>query len=498
MNDVPLIYRPFKTFEDLHKEWDKYYVRAVKGPFGSGKSVGIVEELLYCAMRQEPVNKVRYTRFGVVRESYTALRTTTRDTLVTWLPAGMGYINSSIPMVGTYQVPIKDGTTCHIEFYLISVDDEKSMDKLRSTNFTYIWLNEATEMPDNIISVAASRVGRYPSGPYGACTNEGILMDYNNPPKGHWLRNTFGPNKPDNYKEYIQPPAAFKLSDEENEGRTKPSYRLNPEADNLENLPKAYYSDQIKSLMLNNRFDLIDLLYCLEEGTAKIGKSVWDNFDPKAHVLPNICKPYLDRMVLVGLDTSGLHPCAVFGQNVEMNWIIQNELLGDGVGFEDYVFGALKPFLLENYPGCKVLVSCDPANARDSGKGIRPTEILTSAGFEAQVAVTNKPSRRIAAVARLLNMRAGGLLISPNCEVLIEALSGGYAYQKLNTQGSDKAMYSTTPVKNVYSHYADAVQYMALKILGVSGNSDPDSEEDGLAHRVRAALSRRINNLRGR
>lgn len=495
MSEVPLIYRPFKTFEAFHQEWNKYYLRAVKGPFGSGKSVGVVEELLYCAMRQEPVNKIRYTRFGVIRKTYLALRTTTRDTLSTWLPAGMGYINSSIPMVGTYDVPLRDGTTCNMEFYLISVDDEESMEKLRSTNFTYIWINEATEMNENIITVAASRVGRYPSGPYGKCTNEGIIMDYNNPPKGHWIRNLFGPNKPKNYKEYCQPPAAFKLSDEENKGKVNPSYRLNPNADNLQNLPKDYYKDQITSLILRSKYDQIDLLYCLETAAARTGKAVWDSFKSATHVLPKDCDPYLDRSVLIGLDTSGLHPCAIFLQNIEGSWIAQFELLGDGVGFEDYVHGALKPFLLEHYPGCKVLVSGDPANARDSGKGLTPIDVLIAAGIEAQVAQTNKPERRITAVAMLLNMRTGGLLISPRCVNLIEAMEGGYQYAKLPVQGSETQMYSATPVKNVYSHYADALQYAALKIQGatkedIEREQKNDSIKDALAKRIRALTGR--------
>lgn len=45
---------------------------------------------------------------------------------------------------------------------LIAVDDETSVKKLRSTDFTAIWINEATEVSKEVFNAAIERKGRYP------------------------------------------------------------------------------------------------------------------------------------------------------------------------------------------------------------------------------------------------------------------------------------------------------------------------------------------------
>jgi hypothetical protein len=66
------------------------------------------------------------------------------------------------------------------------------------------------------------------------------------------------------------------------------------------------------------------------------------------------------------------------------------------------------------------------------------------------------------AVDILLNKRAGGLLISCNCDLLVKAMQGGYRYKKLNLYGSVEEAYDPKPEKNKYSHVADALQYACL------------------------------------
>ena len=57
----------------------------------------------------------------------------------------------------------------------------------------------------------------------------------------------------------------------------------------------------------------------------------------------------------------------------------------------------------------------------------------------------------------LSRRRGAGLLISPSCPWLIQALDWGYRNRK---QANGQA--TATPEKNHYSHIADALQYSCL------------------------------------
>ena len=62
-----LNYIPYPTPMAFHCA-TSMFVRAICGPFGSGKSVTCVQELMYIAMRQAPAaDGNRYVRFGIVR-----------------------------------------------------------------------------------------------------------------------------------------------------------------------------------------------------------------------------------------------------------------------------------------------------------------------------------------------------------------------------------------------------------------------------------------------
>jgi len=73
-SDVPTI----KAFAK-----DSTFIRAITGPFGSGKSSGCDIEIYRRAVGQEPSpDGVRKTRFAAVRNSYPQLRDTTIPTFM--------------------------------------------------------------------------------------------------------------------------------------------------------------------------------------------------------------------------------------------------------------------------------------------------------------------------------------------------------------------------------------------------------------------------------
>ncbi|EFA1526611.1 hypothetical protein ACLAFG_003854 [Escherichia coli] len=491
------LYEAYPTASKFHAAWKEKKIRAMCGPFGSGKSVTCVNDLLYIAIRQKPApDGVRYTRFGVIRATYPNLRTTTKKTLEQWLIHEAGGIKETAPMEGHYRFRLQhDGTLVDMELILLAVSDDESIKKLRSTDFTAIWINEATEVPASVFTTATERIGRYPSGERGACSWRGVIMDYNMPPRGHWLLNLFASER-DDYALFMQPPAAFKH--ESDDGMI--SYEVNPEAENLVPLGGndgfeggiRYYQSQIDSKMLVGDYDGIDQLLCLKVVDDRSGKPVWPRFSRAIHVAKHVILPQPGLETMISIDTSGIHPAALFWQFIGVKWVILDELYGEETGFEDFVYGGLLPLVQSRYKESSgILAICDPANARNALTATTPVATLNEAHIRAQVAGTNNTKSRIEAVNRLLNKDVGGLLISPNCERVIASCAGGYKFGKMQIRGTVDVAYTANPVKNEHSHPADALQYGALYALRYDESSG-DVSAVKRAFRDRLRKRRRI------
>jgi hypothetical protein len=459
------------------------FVRAICGPFGSGKSVTCIQDLMYISMRQEPASDGnRYTRHGVIRASYPNLRTTTKKSMEMWYPSECGGIKETAPMEGKFRIPLPDGTTAVMELLLIAVETSEDVKKLRSTDFTAIWINEATEVAPEVLTAATERVGRFPSDRFGTCTSKYVLLDYNKPPRGHWLRTLFeSVDTPDNYAYFEQPPAVYKHVSEDG----IVTYTYNQDADNLKVLGQNYYPDQVASKRLVGAFDEIDQLLCMMDVDPKHGKPVFATFNREVHVAKAKLQPIEGQDTIIAIDTSGVHPAAIIAQFMGQKWGIIDELYGEDAGFDDFIYGALLPVLSTRYKGSKLLAICDPANARNSLTATTPVANLIEANIPAIIAPTNKTKPRIEAGIQMLSRTAGGILVSPACELLIAALAGGYIFRKTAVAGTIDHTYSVEPLKNQYSHPADAFQYLCLHILR-TGDLDNNADE------VRRIMQKRL------
>lgn len=438
-------------------------IKLATGPFGSGKSCMVINDLLFYAYAQAPApDKVRYTRIGVIRSSYPELASTTRNSIMEVMPSECGMIKQAgAPITGLYRIPLPDGTIAQIEWVLLALESAEDRRKLRSTNWSYAWINEAIYVDYDIFVELQGRVGRYPSEAMGGCSYAGIIMDFNQPERGHYLLNMME-NPPPGVAVFKQPPAAFKEIDE----LGNISYRLNPDAENLNNLTGGieYYKKQIDLWKAEGRTDQIDALFCMMDVPMKDGKPVYPSFDYGYHVAKSNIDVQTYSPVIIGYDTSGIHPGAVLMQEFQGKWAVIDELYGDGVGLEVFVEQLLVPLLRNKYPHCDAIVSCDPANAKDAYTGLSPTTHLKEAGFEIYLPRTNEPKTRIRAVEQLLNKNIGGIIVSPHCEMIIRAFQGGYRYKRLRVSGSIETAYDVKPEKNKFSHIADALQYAALYI----------------------------------
>lgn len=529
VNSVPAFnYIPSPTGVSFHDSDER--VKMVTGPYGSGKTCMVMNDALFYALSQAPApDGVRYTRIGVIRGTYPELQTTTRKAILEVFPRQFGTIlEGGQPLRGAYRFPVGDGpydyltegrpwhegdgTIACVEFILQALDGAGASDKIRSANWSFAIINEATTVEFDVVAAVLGRIGRYPSEDMGGCSYAGLLMDFNQPAPGHWLIDLM--EHPEQLsvptRLWRQPPAASRVEDENGHAH----YEVNPDAENLRNLGAArkpddfnswtleaqnkflvekgmaYYADQINLWLSKGRTDVVDSLFCMKSVPVREGKPVFDTFKVEDHVLKTDLVPVLGHPVIIGCDTSGIHPACVLVQHQGEQWVVLDEIYGEGEGLGSFLEQSLLPLINSRYMRCPVVVSCDPANAKDSYYGLSPTEHFQSHGLTAVTPDTNDPRTRIRAVESMLNKRVGGLVINPGCALLTTAMNGGYHFRKLRLYGTVEDAYDPKPEKNRYSHVADALQYACLYIV----REDVEITRES-AHLVEA-LSRRRSTMR--
>lgn len=460
----------------LFHESDKF-VKMICGPYGSGKSCCCAIDVLTYACCQAPApDGVRYSRIGIIRSTYPELTSMTRKSLMEVLPPECGAITGAVaPLRGVYIIPLQDGTTVNMELNLFALKTADDCSKILSANWTFAWINEATGCAPEVFSAVMTRIGRYPSQDMGGVSWGGILMDFNQPEPGSWL-DTYMDNPEPNWGVFIQPPAAFKHEDEHG----KPYFVVNDNAENLRNLGskeegdpddfpaeergKRYYRNQINALLKNGRVDIVENQYCMLKTPVVDGKPVYTNFSHSRHVATEPLTPTMFQEILLGIDQSGVHPAAVVLQNQYGKWCILDEMYAENEGLENFIYGILVPLLRTKYATNPVIAAIDPSNQRDSWQAITPKERLAEVGITACTEITNSPKLRIQTVEHMLNLDTGGILITPECELLIRGFQSEYRYRRLRAAGSMGAAYTPQPEKNDASHIHDALQYAALLI----------------------------------
>lgn len=499
---MAFVYEPTPTGLAFHNS--SKFLRMVVGSFGSGKSCMMAMEILMLAAAQAPApDGIRYSRVGVVRSSYPELLSSTRRSLLEVLPSDYGNIVSTgAPMRGMYQIPLPDGTAMQLELELWAIQNAEDCYKLRSANWSWAWMNEATGCTSEVYNTITSRVGRFPSESQGGVTWAGVLMDMNYPQSGTWL-NDFIHNPEANWEVFMQPPAAFKRELENGEI----VYEVNPKAENLRNLGAfeegdppdftaeqkgmRYYKTQIEGLLKTGRVDMVENLYCLIDRPLIEGKPVYPNFSRTRHVATHELQPIPLANIYVGIDQSGIHPACVIMQEQRGHWCVLDELYMENEGFETFIYGGLVPLLRSKYSSNPVITVIDPSNQKDSWQAVTPKDRLAEVGLVAVTEISNSPKLRIQAVQHMLNLYTGGLLISPNCDMLIRGFESEYRYRRLRSVGTAGALYSPQPDKNEYSHCQDACGYLALYIeQGINDTSEDFQHASDVVAQHRAKLSR--------
>lgn len=432
------------------------FVRYVAGPFGSGKSTGCLMEILMRAFRQQPdAQGVRKSRWAIVRNTYPELKSTTIKTFQHWIPDNVAPVVYGIPITSKFQAALQDGTFVDLEFIFMALDSPEDVKKLLSMELTGAYINEAREVPWEVVEGLIGRVPRYPetikdaqgNKLYGA-TEPGILLDSNPPQVTHWLYEKFETGKtPRGWEKFQQPPAVYWNAEE---GR----WELNPDAENLAHLEDGYYQRTIDAAT----DDYIRVNLGGEFGMSRKGKPVFSKFSEHKHVATSIIDPVRGFPIIIGQDF-GLTPAIVLMQLTHQGVRITDELPATDETLEAFLDEYLAPLLAKRYQGFSVVACGDPAGRGRSALDKRTSfDVLRSRNIKAYPAFTNDPIQRISAVNFFLT-RDEGFKISPHCTHLREAMGGGYVFKE--SKANNGAILSV-PLKNVYSHIADATQYACL------------------------------------
>lgn len=443
------------------------FVRGIRGPVGSGKSVACCIEMFRRSLQQAkaPDGK-RYTKWAVVRNTNPMLRTTTIATWLGWFPENeWGAFRWSPP----FTHHIKKGDM-DMEVIFLALDRPEDVKKLLSLELTGVWINEARELSKSIIDACTMRVGRYPSMKDGGPSWSGVIMDTNAPEEDHWwpiMEGTVPPPeymtpedvlmlvKPDNWEFFTQPAGMLERRDAD--GHVA-GYEVNPDRENGKNIMDGYYPNLIQGKTKS----WIDVYVMNKLGSIDDGKPVYGGFNEKVHVSRDPLQPAPGVPIIIGLDF-GLTPAAAFCQRLPSGrWLLLHELVCQDMGAIRFA-EMLRREMATLYQGHDFEIYGDPAgDFRAQTDESTPFQILRGAGLVARPAPSNDPVIRVEAVNSVLSRMVNGepgLLVDRRASVLVKGFTGGYCYRRLNVSGE---RYDDRPCKNRYSHVHDALQYAVI------------------------------------
>ena len=448
MSDVSRTYDAPPTLQRFHAS--DAPLRFVRGPVGSGKTVGMIMELFRrCCEIPPSSDGVRRSRVCVTRNTLQQLTSTCLVSIMEWLRPVARWKVSDKTVI--FDFVGSDGVPVYSEWLLLPLDTPENQQRLLSLELTMGWASECREIPLEIVQALYSRCGRYPSrANIGGDYYYGVIAE----------TNSFSEDSP--YYEYLELKRPAMVDYFVQPGG------MDPDAENRKWLPKRYYEDLLETN---------DEAWCSQYVHNKIteslsGQAVFaKSFKPDFHCTDNPLYVVPGRPVVIGMDT-GRNPAAVFGQLD--NWgrlLVFGSIFAENMGMESFLSTRVKPFIADRFQGGEFVVSIDPAARQRSQIG---EESVLSAvrrlGFAVQLAPTNDVSPRLRAVERFFNLqidgKAGILLQREHNEDLILALKSGYRYKRTK----DGNLEEKPDKRHPDSDLADALQYLCLNAGLQSGS----------------------------
>lgn len=456
---------------------------AIMGPMGSGKTTACLMKLLTFAMTQEPAaDGVRYTRWGIIRDTYRQVKLTVLKSWHGLIPKDWGQWSGEEPYQHSLMLPLADGTVMNSEFIFMAMGDNSIEDVAKGFELTGAYLNEADLLSPEVLLWFWGRVGRYPATRLAPPSWSGVLLDFNAPDFDNYLVEEFVEDVDEATTAFYRQPSG-----------------LSSQAENLANLPPDYYA----RLSKGQPDWWVGRNVYAKFGYSRAGQPVYlAEYNDQVHVAAEAIAPIPGRPIVIGLD-AGRTPAAVFlQQDAFGRWLLIDELVCTDMGaarfglavgrklaetFGDMVDAAFEHRLRQisdlmdapqmGHNGGPELdftpvgrtaqgieIWGDPAAGKAGDQSERSwLEIVgNTLGIQVKPAPVkgNDVTVRLEAVkAPLTTLIDGrpGLILSPACKVLRRGFNDGYRYKRTLIDGGIR--YADKPDKNEWSHPHDALQY---------------------------------------
>ena len=462
-------YNPSPTLAKFHAS--NSLVRGIRGPIGSGKSVGCCWEIWSRALEQRAHNGVRRSRWVATRNTYGELTTTTLRTWLDWFPEErFGKVVYGAPITHKLTWEAEDGTTVELEMWFLALDRPEHVKKLLSLEITGGWMNEAREQPKAILDGLTGRVGRFPKAQDGGASWSGVIMDTNPPDDDHWWYDLAEVDRPEGFDFFSQPPGDSDEAENLDWLLQTPETMAHPVGHPLRRAAGSVYYERLKAGKLN---EWVKVYVKGQYGTVHDGKPVYGEWNDSLHVKE--VKPLQGVQLRIGLDF-GLTPAAVITQtDPRGRLLVIDELCGTDMGVRQFLEDALIPHLMAVYPAHwakkddMIVFIGDPAGEQKAQTDERSCfDEVRAKQLRIRPGKSNAWLPRRGAVAWFLSKLSGGqatFLLDPCCAVLRKGFNGGYKYRRIQVTGEER--FTDEPMKNKYSHPHDALQYAAMESGGI-------------------------------
>lgn len=447
--------------------------RVIAGPIGSGKTTGVIMELLRRSAEQaQAPDGIRYTRFALLRQTLMQLKATVLKDCDQWL----GRIGQWKVSESTYHVKFNDIVS---EWVFLPLEDAEDKARLLSMQLTGAFLSECIEMNIDTLGHVQGRIGRYPSGQRGVPTWHGIVADTNMPvemsPWAEFFERIKAGEVP-NFQFFKQPSGLDQPTFDEYGRQTGGAENLNFLLQTKETirLPfndrrriaqgQKYYTNIVETHGADS--DYVNRYVKANYGNDPSGAAVFkesyrSDFHTVDDTLVNTGYP-----LYIGQDF-GRNPWSLICQVDHMGrLLVHEEVPATNIGLEKHVWQNLRPRLLQTkYQGAKIAMVGDPAGAAKSSIAEESCfDALKRLGFAAIPAPTNDIEPRIRAVeaffARATGSGSSIIISRKGCPFLCRALGGGYRYKRTKDGALKPKPDKDDP--EGFSHVVDALQYVAL------------------------------------
>ena len=366
------------TIAEFHKS--KAFVNGIRGPLGSGKSVGCCFEGFKRSLLQESLNGKRQTRAAIIRNTYPELKSTTIKTWLEWFGPFTRMVYGS-PITGFFSMSLPDKTVCELEIFFLALDKKKDIKKLKSLELSWCWLNEAVEMLLLVLRMAIGRVNRHPAKRDGGATFPGVLMDTNSCDIDNWWYQMSEEEKPENWSFFDQPAALLK---------TKNGYIPNPLAENINNLTGGY--DYYLNQLPGNTREWVNVFILNQYGSSDPGNLVYGDYSTENHT-DKVFNPDLRHIIWCHDFNFTPLSSAILQRDEQDNLYIIDEIILTSAIAKQSAFEFCERY--KDHKDCVVVVYGDSSGHIGEKHGhtsdyIEIERILKKAGFQVRMKVPRK------------------------------------------------------------------------------------------------------------